>query len=117
MDGYDGLVADAYKVREMGYDGQVARLKAMGRVGTLNTQWHLPPNFQDALWLIEDYEGVQTLRNRVLKDTYGMTLEEYEAEMKEKKQGIRSIDIELHQREVDALQQKLDKLQGVKGDD
>ena len=74
--GYDGLVADAYKTRELGLDTQVHRLKNIGRVGTHNFERGLPPNFQDAIWLIEDHEGAQTLRNRVLEGEYGMSLED-----------------------------------------
>ena len=37
--GYDGLVADAYKTRELGLDTQVHRLKNIGRVGTQNFEW------------------------------------------------------------------------------
>ena len=115
--GYDGLVADAYKTRELGLDTQVHRLKNIGRVGTLNFEWGLPPNFQDAIWLIEDHEGPQTLRNRVLEAEYGWTLEGYQAEIAEKEQGIKAIDIELHQREIDDMQRKINDLHGVEGDD
>ena len=111
--GYDGLVADAYKTRELGLDTQVHRLKNIGRVGTLNFEWGLPPNFQDAIWLIEDHEGLQTLRNRVLEADYGWTLEGYEAEIAEKQRAINSIDVEINQRVIDGMQQKIDELQGV----
>ena len=74
-------------------------------------------NFANANWLIEDHEGPQTLRNRVLEADYGWTLEGYEAEIAEKEQGIKAIDIELHQREIDDMQRKIDELQGVEGDD
>ena len=91
LDAYDGLLADAYKTRELGLDTQVHRLKNIGRVGTLNFDRGLPSNFQDAIWLIEDHEGPQTLRNRVLEAEYGWTLEGYEAEIAEKEQGIKAI--------------------------
>ena len=115
--GYDGLVADAYKTRELGLDTQVHRLKNIGRVGTLNFEWGLPPNFQDAIWLIEDDEGQQTLRNRVLEADYGWTLEGYDAEIAEKEQAINSIEVECKQRVIDDMQRKIDELQGVEGDD
>ena len=115
--GYDGLVADAYKTRELGLDTQVHRLKNIGRVGTLNFEWGLPPNFQDAIWLIEDHEGPQTLRNRVLEADYGWTLEGYEAEIAEKEQAINSIEVEFKQRAIDEMQRKIDELQGAEGDD
>ena len=38
LDAYDGLVADAYKTRELGLDGQASALKAIGRADTGNTQ-------------------------------------------------------------------------------
>ena len=117
LDAYDGLVADAYKTRELGLDTQVHRLKNIGRVGTLNFQWGLPANFQDANWLIEDHEGPQTLRNRVLEADYGWTLEGYEAEIAEKEQAINSIEVEFKQRAIDEMQRKIDELQGAEGED
>ena len=75
LDGYDGLVAEAYKIRELGLDGQVATIKHFGRAGTGNTQWNLPGNFANAIWLIADHEGPQTLRSSVLNAEYGMSLE------------------------------------------
>ena len=111
--GYDGLVADAYKTRELGLDTQVHRLKNIGRVATLNFQWGLPANFQDALWLTEDHEGPQTLRNRVVEGDYGWTLEGYEGELAEKAKAINSIDLEIQQREMDDLQKKIDELKGA----
>ena len=75
------------------------------------------PNFQDAIWLIEDHEGPQTLRNRVLEADYGWTLEGYEAEIAEKQRAINSIDVEINQRVIDGMQQKIDELQGVEGAD
>ena len=71
LDGYDGLVAEAYKIRELGLDGQVATIKHFGRAGTGNTQWNLPGNFANAIWLIADHEGPQTLRTSVLNAEYG----------------------------------------------
>ena len=115
--GYDGLVADAYKTRELGLDTQVHRLKNIGRVATLNFQWGLPANFQDANWLIADHEGPQTLRNRVLEADYGWTLEGYEAEITEKQRAIVSIEVEIKQRAIDGMQQKIYELQGAGGDD
>ena len=76
LDAYDGLVADAYKNREEGLAIQVYRLKNIGRVGTLNFQWGLSANFANAIWLIADHEGPQTLRRRVLDADYGMSLED-----------------------------------------
>ena len=76
LDAYDGLVAEAYKIRELGLDGQVATIKHFGRAGTGNTQWNLPGNFANADWLIADHEGPQTLRSRVLAADYGMSLED-----------------------------------------
>lgn len=75
LDGYDGLVADAYKTREAGYDMQVTALKNIGRAGTGNFAWSLPLRHSDALDLIADHEGPQTLRNRVLAAEFGMSLE------------------------------------------
>ena len=117
LDAYDGLLAGAYKTRELGLDTQVHRLKNIGRVGTQNFEWGLPTNFQDAIWLIEDHEGLQTLRNRVLEADYCWTLEGYEAEIAEKQRAINSIDVEINQRVIDGMQQKIDELQGVEGDD
>ena len=111
--GYDGLVADAYKTRELGLDTQVHRLKNIGRVGTLNFQWGLPANFSNANWLIADHEGPQTLRNRVVEADYGWTLEGYEGELAEKAKAINSIDLEIQQREMDDLQKKIDELKGA----
>ena len=76
LDGYDALVADASKMRELGLDAQVSALKAIGRVETGNTQWNLPANFANAIWLIADHEGPQTLRSRVLDADYCMSLED-----------------------------------------
>jgi len=39
LDAYDGLVAEAYKIRELGLDGQTSACKAIGRSGTGNSQW------------------------------------------------------------------------------
>ena len=111
--GYDGLVADAYKTRELGLDTQVHRLKNIGRVGTLNFQWGLPANFSNANWLIADHEGPQTLRNRVVEADYGWTLEGYQSEIAEKERAINSIDLEIQQREMDDLQKKIDELKGA----
>ena len=47
------------------------RLKNIGRAGTQNTQWGLPANFANAVWLIADHERPQTLRNHVLGADYG----------------------------------------------
>ena len=77
LDAYDGLVADAYKIHELGLDTQVHRLKNIGRAGTQNTQWGLPADFQHAVWLIADHEGPQTLRNQVLGADYGMSLADH----------------------------------------
>ena len=57
------------------------------------------------------------MRNRVLEADYGWTLEGYQAEIAEKEQGIKAIGIELHQREIDEMQRKIDDLHGVEGDD
>jgi len=113
LDAYDGLLADAYKTRELGLDTQVHRLKNIGRVGTLNFERGLPPNFQDAIWLIEDHDGPQTLRNRVLEADYGWTLEGYQAEIAKKQRAINSIDVEINQRVIDGMQQKIDELKGA----
>jgi hypothetical protein len=75
LDGYEGQVAEAHKILERGLDGQVSTLKAIGRAGTGNTQWSLSPNFANAVWLIDDHEGPQMLRSRVLAGDYGMSLE------------------------------------------
>ena len=76
LDAYDGLVADAYKIRELGLDGQTSTCKAIGRSGTGNSQWNLPANFANAIILIADHEGPQAFRNRVLDAEYGMSLED-----------------------------------------
>ena len=76
LDAYDGLVADAYKIRELGLDGQTSTCKAIGRSGTGNSQWNLPANFANAIILIADHEGPQAFRNRVSDTEYGMSLED-----------------------------------------
>ena len=76
LDAYDGLVADAYKIRELGLDGQTSTCKAIGRSGTGNSQWNLPANFANAIILIADHEGPQAFRNRVSDAEYGMSLED-----------------------------------------
>ena len=76
LDAYDGLVADAYKIRELGLDGQSSAFKAIGRSGTGNSQWNLPANFANAIILIADHEGPQAFRNRVSDAEYGMSLED-----------------------------------------
>ena len=76
LDAYDGLVAEAYKIRELGLDGQTSAFKAIGRSGTGNSQWNLPANFANAIILIADHEGPQAFRNRVSDAEYGMSLEE-----------------------------------------
>ena len=76
LDAYDGLVADAYKIRELGLDGQTSTHKAIGRSGTGNSQWNLPANFANAIILIADHEGPQAFRNRVSDTEYGMNLED-----------------------------------------
>jgi hypothetical protein len=76
LDAYDGLVADAYKIRELGFDSQSSAFKAIGRAGTGNTQWNLPANFANAIIFIADHEGSQAFRNRVLDAEYGMSLED-----------------------------------------
>ena len=68
-------MADAYKIRALGVDGQTSTLKAIGRAGTGNSQWNYPANFSWANWLIADHEGPQTLRTSVLNAEYGMSLE------------------------------------------
>ena len=45
LDAYDGLVADAYKIRALGVDGQTSTHKAIGRADTGNTQWTIRPTF------------------------------------------------------------------------
>ena len=117
LDAYDGLLADAYKTRGLGLDTQVHRLKNIGRVGTLNFQWGLPANFSNANWLIADHEGAQMMRNRVMEADYGWTLEGYQAEIAEKEQGIKAIEVEIKQREIDEMQRKIDELQGIEGAD
>ena len=76
LDAYDGLVAEAYKIRELGLDGQTSTCKAIGRSGTGNSQWNLPANFANAIILIADHEGPQAFRNRVSDAEYGMSLED-----------------------------------------
>ena len=76
LDAYDGLVADAYKIRALGMDGQTSTCKAIGRAGTGNSQWNYPANFSWANWLIADHEGAQMQRNSVLDVEYGMSLED-----------------------------------------
>ena len=117
LDAHDAQVAEAYKIRELGLDSQASTYKAIGRAGTGNTQWNFPANFSNAIWLLTDHEGPQTLRNRVLEADYGWTLEGYEAEIAEKEQAINSIEVECKQRVIDDMQRKIDELQGVEGDD
>ena len=76
LDAYDGLVAEAYKIRELGLDGQTSTCKAIGRSGTGNSQWNYPGDFSWAVWLIADHEGDQIQRNSVLNAEYGMSLED-----------------------------------------
>ena len=76
LDSYEGLVADARKIKKLGLEGQLATFKAIGRAGTGNTQWSLPANFSDAIAFIADHEGPQDFRNRVLAGDYGMSLED-----------------------------------------
>ena len=76
LDAYDGMVEKAYKVRELGLEGQASTFKAIGREGTHNTQWNLPAEFSNAIMFIADHEGPQTLRSRVLDADYGMSLED-----------------------------------------
>ena len=76
LDAYDGLVADAYKIRALGVDGQTSTHKAIGRADTGNTQWNYPGNFSWAVWLIADHEGDQIQRNSVSDAEYGMSLED-----------------------------------------
>ena len=76
LDAYDGLVADAYKIRALGMDGQTSTCKAIGRAGTGNSQWNYPDNFSWANWLIADHQGAQMQRNSVLDVEYGMSLED-----------------------------------------
>lgn len=110
MDAYDGLVKNARRIVGEGLDGQAARLKNMGRAGTGNTQWHLPSGFHDALWLIEDHNGTQTLRNRVLDQGYGMVLADYQAERNRNRESIAEIRRELLLRESS---QKIEQAQKV----
>ena len=76
LDSYEGLVADARKIKKLGLEGQLSTFKAIGRAGTGNTQWSLSPNFANAVWLIDDHEGPQEFRNLVLAGDYGMSLED-----------------------------------------
>ena len=75
LDSYDAQVAEAYKIRALGVDGQTSTHKAIGRADTGNTQWNYPGNFSWAVWLIADHEGEQMQRNSVLSAEYGMDLE------------------------------------------
>ena len=75
LDSYNAQVADAYKIRALGVDGQTSTHKAIGRADTGNTQWNYPGNFSWAVWLIADHEGEQMQRNSVLNAEYGMDLE------------------------------------------
>ena len=75
LDSYNAQVADAYKIRALGVDGQTSTHKAIGRADTGNTQWNYPGNFSWAVWLIADHEGDQIQRNSVLNAEYGMSLE------------------------------------------
>ena len=75
LDSYNAQVADAYKIRALGVDGQTSTHKAIGRADTGNTQWNYPGNFSWAVWLIADHEGEQMQRNSVLSAEYGMDLE------------------------------------------
>ena len=72
--GYDAQVEKAHLTVAEGLHGQAVRFKAMGWVGTSNTQWNLSPDFHNALWLIADHEGPQALRKQVLALEYGMSL-------------------------------------------
>ena len=75
LDSYNAQVADAYKIRALGVDGQTSTHKHFGRADTGNTQWNYPGNFSWAVWLIADHEGEQMQRNSVLNAEYGMDLE------------------------------------------
>ena len=110
LDAYDGLVTKARRIVAEGLDGQVARFKAIGRAGTGNSQWGLPPGFHDALWLIGDHEGPQTLRNHVLAQDYGMTLADYQAERNQKKTSIAELKRELARRDVQRKTEQADRL-------
>ena len=44
---------------------------------------------------------------------YGWTLEGYEGELAEKAKAINSIDLEINQRVIDGMQQKIDELKGA----
>ena len=77
LDAFDGLIAEAYKIREIGLEGQVATFMSIGRAGTHNTLWRLPAEFHNSIWLIADHEGAQTLRNQVLGADYGMSLADH----------------------------------------
>ena len=76
LDSYNAQVADAYKIRALGVDGQTSTHKAIGRADTGNTQWNYPGDFSWAVWLIADHEGDQIQRNSVLNAEYGMSLED-----------------------------------------
>ena len=80
LDSYNAQVADAYKIRALGVDGQTSTHKAIGRADTGNTQWNYPGNFSWAVWLIADHEGEQMQRNSVLNAEYGMSLEDMDLE-------------------------------------
>ena len=116
-------MADAYKIRALGLDGQVATIKHFGRAGTGNTKWNLPANFANADWLIADHEGPQTLRNRVLAAEFGMGLEdEYKPLVKAHdgllaalRKGQADMRLEAQQEQVRRTYEN--ELESIEGDD
>ena len=123
LDAYEGLVADARKIKKLGLEGQLATFKAIGRAGTGNTQWSLSPNFANAVWLIDDHEGPQEFRNLVLAGEYGMSLEgEYNPVMKAHNGTMAVLRKELADMRLEAQQEQAQRiyeneLESIEGDD
>jgi hypothetical protein len=123
LDAYEGLVADARKIKKLGLEGQLATFKAIGRAGTGNTQWSLSPNFANAVWLIDDHEGPQEFRNLVLAGEYGMSLEgEYNPVMKAHNGTMAVLRKELADMRLEAQQEQAqsiyeNELESIEGDD
>ena len=96
--GYEAFVAEARQIVAAGWDQQAASLRAVGRVGTANTEWRIPTRFCEAQEIIRDDRGPRALMAAVEALEFGLGHAEIQAESNQKRETIGRILAELAHR-------------------
>ena len=95
---YDILLEKSRKILDESWAMQAARLR---RDTQGNASFCFHPEHDDAARFLADHNGPQVLLNDIKAQSYGMTLDEYEAERDAKHEAMANIRYELVRREAD----------------